>query len=164
MRHLITLVFALLLAMPAAAQTRTGDTMQRVIGEVGQILFDAAERAIIERYYGRTATVILEEDTSDRQGKRDYKQGKKKDKDKGRRMPPGLAKKGGNLPPGLQRQLERNGRLPPGLAKRDLPTDLETQLPPAKPGCERVIAGADVVLIHAATGVVLDILRDVVTR
>ena len=28
-------------------------------------------------------------------------------------LPPGLAKRGGNLPPGLQRKLERDGQLPP---------------------------------------------------
>jgi hypothetical protein len=158
MRHLIAFALALLLAVPAAAQNRTGNAIDRVVGEVGQILFDAAERAIIETYYGRTATVVVQEDTGARQGKQ------KHGKDKGRGLPPGLAKKGGNLPPGLQRQLERNGKLPPGLAKRDLPNDLETRLPPVKDGCERVIAGPDVVLIHAATGIVLDILRDVVTR
>jgi hypothetical protein len=32
-------------------------------------------------------------------------------------LPPGLAKRGGNLPPGLERQLQRNGTLPPGLQK-----------------------------------------------
>jgi hypothetical protein len=160
MRHLIAFAVALLLAVPAAAQNRTGNAIDRVVGEVGQILFDAAERAIIETYYGRTATVVVQEDAGSKQWKREHKQGK----DKGRGLPPGLAKKGGNLPPGLQRQLQRNGKLPPGLAKRDLPNDLETRLPPVKDGCERVIAGPDVVLIHAATGIVLDILRDVVTR
>lgn len=35
-----------------------------------------------------------------------------------RNLPPGLAKRGGNLPPGLQRQLDRRGHLPPGLEKR----------------------------------------------
>jgi hypothetical protein len=76
-------------------------------------------------------------------------------------MPPGLAKKD-KLPPGLQRQLENNGRLPPGLAKRDLPTELEAQPPPLQEGTERLIVDNDVVLIHQATGVVLDMLRDIV--
>ena len=160
MRHLMIIATALLLALPASAQAQTGTTMQRVMGEIGQVLFDAAEKAIIERYYGRTATAVVQEESGSKQWTREHKQGKGKEG----RMPPGLAKRGGDLPPGLQRQLERNGKLPPGLAKRDLPGDLDTRLPPAKPGCERVIAGADVVLIHAATGVVLDILRDVVTR
>ncbi|MGH8246109.1 MAG: hypothetical protein ACREUU_06730 [Gammaproteobacteria bacterium] len=33
-------------------------------------------------------------------------------------LPPGLAKRGGNLPPGLQRHIDRTGQLPPGLEKR----------------------------------------------
>ena len=65
------------------------------------------------------------------------------------------------LPPGLERQLERNGTLPPGLAKRALPSDLESKLPPPAPGTERVIVERDVVLVDLATGIVRDILRDV---
>src|SRR5260370_11484724 len=50
-------------------------------------------------------------------------------------LPPGLAKRGGNLPPGLERQLERNGTLPPGLQKklRPFPPELQRQLPPCPP-------------------------------
>lgn len=33
-------------------------------------------------------------------------------------LPPGLAKRNGNLPPGLQKHLDRTGHLPPGLEKR----------------------------------------------
>lgn len=33
-------------------------------------------------------------------------------------LPPGLAKRGGQLPPGLQKHLLRTGQLPPGLQKR----------------------------------------------
>ena len=78
-------------------------------------------------------------------------------------MPPGLVKRK-TLPPGLQKQLDKNGTLPPGLAKRELPSELERQLPPAREGTERVVAGNDVVLIHQATGVVLDILKDIITK
>lgn len=161
---------ALMLALPAWAQTppppRTVTGAPGALESVGQVLFDAAEKAIIERFFGRSATSVGtnsdDDSDADRGGKGNKNKGNKsKGKKKG--LPPGLAKKK-SLPPGLQRQLERNGRLPPGLAKRDLPADLQTQLPPAKNGTERVIAGADVVLIHEATGVVLDILRDVVTR
>ena len=68
-------------------------------------------------------------------------------------VPPGLAKKGG-LPPGLAKQ----GKLPPGIAKKALPADLLRRLPAARPGTERVIVDNDVVLIAAATGVILDVL------
>src|SRR5712692_6891020 len=32
-------------------------------------------------------------------------------------LPPGLAKRNGDLPPGLEKQLRRNGRLPAGLER-----------------------------------------------
>ena len=46
-------------------------------------------------------------------------------------LPPGLAKKD-RLPPGLEKQLVRNGTLPPGLQKRlyPAPAELERCLPP----------------------------------
>lgn len=62
------------------------------------------------------------------------------------------------LPPGIQRQLERGKPLPPGIAKRfDGP--IAQQLP-RYPGYEWERVGADVVLIEAATRVVVDILVD----
>jgi hypothetical protein len=76
-------------------------------------------------------------------------------------LPPGLAKKR-HLPPGLQKQLERNGRLPPGLEKRALPNDLERRLSRLPGGYSRVIVGRDVVLIQTSTQQILDILNDVV--
>src|SRR5262245_40568605 len=40
-------------------------------------------------------------------------------------LPPGLAKRGGDLPPGLEKQLQRNGTLPPGLQKKLQPCPVE---------------------------------------
>lgn len=63
------------------------------------------------------------------------------------------------LPPGIQRNLERGKPLPPGIAKRfDGP--LASQLP-QYPGYEWERVGADVVLIEAATRIVVDVLVDV---
>lgn len=76
-------------------------------------------------------------------------------------LPPGLAKKK-HLPPGLQKQLERNGRLPPGLEKRALPSDLDRRLSRLPGGYGRVIVGNDVVIINTSTDEILDILRDIV--
>lgn len=86
-------------------------------------------------------------------------------KGKGRNMglPPGLAKRD-KLPPGLQKQLERNGKLPPGLQKKAFPEDLKAKLPPPQPGTERAIVGNDAVLIDTATNVVLDVLRGVLNK
>ena len=86
------------------------------------------------------------------------KKGKKHKKKKSKKtLPPGLAGKD-KLPPGLQKQLERNGTLPPGLAKRALPDDLKRMLPRRHPSHERTIVNDDVVLIEKATGRILDIL------
>lgn len=64
-----------------------------------------------------------------------------------------------SLPPGIQRNLERGKPLPPGIAKR-FDGRLATQLP-QYPGYEWERVGADVVLIEAATRVVVDVLVDV---
>lgn len=72
--------------------------------------------------------------------------------------PPGLAKRDA-LPPGLEKQVQRNGKLPPGLQKRGLPEDLAGRLPRRGDAYERIIVDADVLLIQAATGIVLDILE-----
>ena len=64
-------------------------------------------------------------------------------------LPPGLAKRGGNLPPGLERHLERNGTLPPGLEKRveRFPVVLERQLPRLPRGYSRVMISGRAIII-----------------
>lgn len=83
-----------------------------------------------------------------------------KKKIKHKSLPPGLAKKG-TLPPGLQKQLQRNGKLPPGLAKRNLPHELEEQLSPLPRGYVRLQVGGDIVLMNQHTEVIIDIIHDV---
>lgn len=102
--------------------------------------FLAEERRIIEEYYQKTS----------------------RRKHKG--LPPGLAKRGGHLPPGLQKHLEKNGRLPPGLQKRlePLPSDLEGRLPQLPPYWERVILERDVILVDRRTERILDIIENVI--
>jgi len=77
-------------------------------------------------------------------------------------LPPGLAKRD-QLPPGLQRHLERNGTLPPGLQKRlqPFPTTLELRLPRTPTGVRRGIVNGNVVVIEDRTSKILDIIRDV---
>ena len=91
-----------------------------------------------------------------------YRPTSKKGKSKG--LPPGLAKRGGNLPPGLQKHLEKNGQLPPGLQKRlePLPSDLSRQLPRLPDYWERVIVDRDVILLDRRTNRILDIIEGVV--
>ena len=64
------------------------------------------------------------------------------------------------LPPGIAKKIARGGTLPPGIAKRYLPQNLLVQLP-ARPGYQWVVVDNDVVLIVAATGLIADILSDV---
>lgn len=86
----------------------------------------------------------------------------KKGKQKG--LPPGLAKRGGNLPPGLQKQLDKNGKLPPGLQKRlePLPVDLDRRLPRLPEYWERVILERDIILIDRRTHRILDIIENII--
>jgi hypothetical protein len=79
-------------------------------------------------------------------------------------LPPGLAKRGGNLPPELEKQLERNGTLPPGLQRRiqPCPVDLERQLPPVEAGYVRGVIGAHIVIYNRSTSVIVDVMKNVV--
>jgi hypothetical protein len=81
-----------------------------------------------------------------------------------RGLPPGLAKSGGKLAPGLQKQLDKNGRLPPGLQKRlePVPADLDHRLPRLPDSWERVILERDVILIDRRTNRILDIIENVI--
>ena len=116
--------------------------------------FTETERQLITEYFNQHKQDAGYSD----KGKHKQKKHKGK-KQKG--LPPGLAKKQ-QLPPGLQKQLDRNGTLPPGLAKRELPQDLESRLPPVEKGMERVIADSHVVLVEKASGIIKDIIKDIV--
>ena len=65
------------------------------------------------------------------------------------------------LPPGLQKKVQRGGTLPPGWQKKvqAFPVELERQLPVVAVGYHRVISGPVAMLIHDATNVVLDIIE-----
>lgn len=79
-------------------------------------------------------------------------------------LPPGLAKRGGDLPPGLEKHLERNGTLPPGLQKKlePCPVELERQLPPLPADYRRAMIGAHIVVFNRNTNVVVDVFKDIV--
>ena len=75
----------------------------------------------------------------------------RKDRQTGRRLPPGIAK-----------NLERGKPLPPGIAKESLPADLLRRLPDVPDGHERIILDGRILLVETATQVVRDILTDIV--
>ena len=70
--------------------------------------------------------------------------------DRGRGLPPGLAKRNGDLPPGLERQLRRNGTLPPGLQRRvePFPSDLDRRLQPLPERYSRVILSGRALILR----------------
>jgi len=65
---------------------------------------------------------------------------------------------GAPLPPGLERQLRRNGTLPPGLAKRfvPFPPELDRRLPPCPVGMRRGLIGGVAVMWNPRTGLIVD--------
>ena len=73
-------------------------------------------------------------------------------------LPPGLAKKD-RLPPGLEKQLVRNGTLSPGLRKRfyPAPVELERRLPPPPPDCAHVLISGHIVLLNRKTNLIVDV-------
>jgi len=73
-------------------------------------------------------------------------------------LPPGLAKKD-RLPPGVEKQLGRNGTLPPGLQKRlyPAPVELEERLPPPPPDCGHFLISGHMVLLNLKTKVMVDV-------
>lgn len=125
-----------------------------------QVIFKAIEKEIIRAYFGGDGGGDTDRSTAakGRGGGKKAKRGKG-----GGGLPPGLAKRE-QLPPGLERQLVRKGTLPPGISKRALPPGLASRLGPIPAGAERVIVGGDVALIDIATGVILDILKDVLSN
>jgi hypothetical protein len=70
-------------------------------------------------------------------------------------LPPGLAKKD-RLPPGLERQLQRNGTLPPGLQKRvqPLPYQCTKGLPRLPRNWSRVVLSGRVILLDSRQTIV----------
>jgi hypothetical protein len=143
MHKLLTSLFVAglaLMSLPIRADTGTLSPAQ-----IATIVLTETEKRIIGSYYQRAYDVWT------------VTQAPGKGKKKHGALPPGLAKKG-TLPPGLAKQLARNGTLPPGLARRELPDDLLVQLRPRPVGYEFVLVDDRVLLIQAATNLILDVL------
>ena len=126
------------LAIGAAGWTVTSRTADAGSLEVS---FSLKEKQVISSFYGGGGG------GGDQGGQGKGKKKKKKGAGGNQGIPPGLAKKG--------------GALPPGIAKRQLPNNLLSQLPPPPQGYERVIVDKDILLVHIATQVVHDVLEHV---
>lgn len=131
-----TAVVSAVLLLPACATmsgtTVSGGAVYRDDHTQVAVVFSDHDRGIIHDYYSRRRSSL----------------------------PPGLAKKG-KLPPGLQKQVERNGHLPPGLEGEPLPNDLERQLQTLPDDYVRLRLGADIALMNGHTRVIVDVVKDV---
>ena len=127
------LVLCLLILLAPALTADRGKKHGREAGTAGAISFLPHEIRIISEYY-RSGTSGL---------------------------PPGLAKRGGNLSPGLEKHLRRNGQLPPGLQKKvePFPTVLDARLHPLPPGYRRVVTSGWALLVHDVSNVIVDIIE-----
>ena len=154
------LVLALLLGITPIA--KAGDAAKAVINAGIDASFNEAERQVIQNYFGDRATSYSYQEQTSYSSGGGGKHGKHHKGKNNKGMPPGLARRN-SLPPGLAK-LQRNGTLPPGLSKKNLPADLERQLPPVPEGYERQIVGdAAIVLINKATGKIADVVKDTIT-
>ena len=144
MRPLFLMIVCLAFPLLASAD-------KSLAGDLVHFTFTTAERQVMQRYFSDQDSHHVNH--SEEHGKKNGKSHKKR---KG--LPPGLAKRA-ELPPGLAKRQE----LPPGLAKKALPVDLVSQLPPIRDGLERAIVEGSIVLIETATGIVLDIIEDIIT-
>jgi hypothetical protein len=124
-------------AAVAAAAAATTPRTERVVGKTSE--GGEVHRGTVA---GAAAVVQVIFTPRDQELVRAYYRG-------GRGLPPGLAKRGGRLPPGLEKQLRKNGTLPPGLQKRiePFPPALVQQLSPIPTGFSRVfVAGRALIL------------------
>ena len=163
MRLLLSVCVGLVLAgfggiAPSLAQSEPGAAQP----SVADIVIDEAARHILRNYYERNANawVVAHPDYEDEddQGGNGNNKKNKKNKNKHKDIPPGIAKKG-TLPPGIYKQLVRNGQIPPDVHYQPLPPDLIVQLPPLQPAYRYVIVDDRVLLIQAATRAIMDVLQ-----
>jgi hypothetical protein len=81
-----------------------------------------------------------------------------------REQTPGQATPGRRVSRGVAKNLERGKMVPPGIAKRNLPINLAAQLPPAPAGHERIVVAGKILLVDVATQAIRDVLTDVLLR
>lgn len=80
----------------------------------------------------------------------------------GASMGNGRGRSAGGLPPGIAKNLERGKRMPPGIAKQFLPAGLREALPEPRDGYERLVLAGKVLLVEAATQIIVDVISDVI--
>ena len=164
-------VLALTLTLPAAPPPGAGHGKPPDKGKPAEAKGKPAEKAEEAKEKGKSKEEREADDERERQAAQGRAFGKEHEKSirawfgskkNLQGLPPGLAKRE-ELPPGLQRQLERNGRLPYGLQKRlePLPPTLEAKLPTVPDGVKRGVFNGNVIIVEERTSRILDIVKDV---
>ena len=108
--------------------------------DIGDIVMSEIERRLIRSYYDRQYN-----DWNNGGGNRN------------KSIPPGIAKKGGWLPPGIAKQLARGNYMPRDVVYYPLPYDLRNQLP-YRSGTDYYITDDKVLLVQIGTNLILDVL------
>lgn len=116
---------------------------------------DVSGRAVLGDEHARVEVAFSSED---RRQIHDYYYRERQSSRKG--LPPGLAKRN-ELPPGVQKQIRRNGQLPSGLQGRRLPDDLERHLSPLPANYIRLEVGHDIVLMDQRTRITVDVIKNI---
>ncbi len=129
------------------------------------VVYSNRDRAAIEDYYHRHRE-RYDEDRRDRDVRDRDDEDEGRGRGHGRGMPPGLARRDGDLPPGLAKRrelppgLRRHDRLPEDVQYEPLPRELEQRLPPLpSPDYIRVRVGTDFLILNRKTRVVVDLAQ-----
>lgn len=154
-----TLTLTIILALTLITQT----ALAGAVAEFGKAVFSEIERQLIRDYY-REKYRAIDRDRHDGYRDSDYdhdggdhKKHNQKKKGKGKHSSgPGNPQ---GLPPGIAKKLARGGSLPLGIAKKNLPADLDSRLPPLRDGYKRMEVDGRVVLVEAASNTIVDIIR-----
>ena len=142
---LLSLFFVLFASTPSYA-----NDLSEGMEKVGAAVFSDLERRVIREYYHEHRYDSRVEDNTHAKGKKSKSKGAKGKGYHGDGNPKGL-------PPGIVMKLKRGGVLPPGLAKRNLPVELESGLPP-RDRYRRYEVAAQVILVDIITDVIVDII------
>ncbi|MFL6621537.1 MAG: hypothetical protein ACJ8J7_08770 [Sulfurifustaceae bacterium] len=138
-RYLLVAALAVPVAVSAGDLNVSGRVSVRDQNKSVDVVFTNNDKMMIQDYYRAHRM----DDEYDGGGPGKHKHGKK--------VPPGLAKKGG-LPPGLAKRQ----RLPDDVQYELLPRDLETRLAPLPANYVRIRVGQDFAILDKKTRVVLD--------
>ena len=112
--------------MSVTAIAHAEDAVTGTLKEMGETFFSEVERRVIRDYY--------QEKFGEREHSRYYSVDDSEDRHKNKHQKHKAKGQPHGLLPRIAKKVARGGELPPGIAKKHLPQELESQLPPAPAG------------------------------